>query len=201
MANFFKPAFRVLGVAECFRKSQLRSVVAAVSYRRDRVIDGVYLTFFTVGGLDATEKIISLIRESGRKDFNIVMLNGCIVSWFNIIDIREIYRATGIPTICLTYEESSGLSRFISEYFPGDTLRLKMYADLGDRELVYLRATKNYVYARYHGLSSEEVRRVLEATTLSGKVPEPLRVAQSVARAVHGLLEKWSPETLGSRGR
>lgn len=199
MASFAKPAFRVLGIAECFRRTQSRSVVAAVSYRRDRVIDGVYLTFFTVGGLDATEKIISLVRESGREDFNVIMVNGCVVSWFNILDLRRIFEETSIPVMCITYEQSSGLARFIDEYFPGDSVRMRMYLQLEERELVYVRPARSYVYVRYQGLTSEDVRKVLDATTLTGKVPEPLRTAQAIARAVHSFLEAWSPEVLGTR--
>ncbi|MEM0223126.1 MAG: DUF99 family protein [Thermofilum sp.] len=198
-SGFVKPAFRVLGVAECFRKSQARSVVAAVSYRRDRVIDGVYLTFFNVGGLDATEKIISLVRESGRKDFNVIMVNGCVLSWFNVLDLKKIHEGTGIPVMCLTYEESSGLERFIKEYFPGDTARMRMYLDLGERELVYVRAARSYVYVRYQGLTAEDVRKILDSTTLTGRVPEPLRTAQTIARAVHSFLESRFPEVLGTR--
>jgi len=193
---FTKPAFRALGVAECFRKRNARSVIAAVSYRRDRVIDGVYLDFVTVGGLDATERIVSLVERTGRKDFNVVMVNGCVISWFNIVDVKAMFDALGVPAICVTYEESAGLREYIERYFPGDSERLKLYEKLGERELVYIRNTRSYVYVRYAGLGRDEVRRVLEATTLSGQVPEPLRVAQAVARAVHELLERDSPDLL-----
>ena len=193
---FTKPAFRALGVAECFRKRNARSVIAAVSYRRDRVIDGVYLDFVTVGGLDATERIVSLVERTGRKDFNVVMVNGCVISWFNIVDVKAMFDALGVPAICVTYEESAGLREYIERYFPGDSERLKLYEKLGERELVYIRNTRSYVYVRYAGLGRDEVRRVLEATTLTGQVPEPLRVAQAVARAVHELLERDSPDLL-----
>uniref|UniRef100_A0A7C4F8U1 UPF0215 protein ENV17_03960 n=1 Tax=Thermofilum pendens TaxID=2269 RepID=A0A7C4F8U1_THEPE len=196
---FTKPAFRVLGVAECFRKKNARSVIAAVSYRRDRVIDGVYLDFITVGGLDATERIVSLVERTGRKDFNLVMVNGCIISWFNIVDVKAIFDSLGIPAVCVTYEESPGLREFIERYFPQDVGRLRLYEKLGERELVYVRSTKSYVYVRYAGLGRDEVRRVLEATTLSGQVPEPLRIAQAVARAVHELLERDAPDILRAR--
>jgi endonuclease V-like protein UPF0215 family len=196
---FTKPAFRVLGVAECFRKRNARSVIAAVSYRRDRVIDGVYLGFITVGGLDATERIVSLVERTGRKDFNVVMVNGCIISWFNIVDVKAIFDSLSVPAVCVTYEESPGLREFIERYFPGDAERLRLYEKLGERELVYIRSTRSYVYVRYAGLGRDEVRRVLEATTISGQVPEPLRVAQAVARAVHELLEREAPDLLRAR--
>lgn len=186
----FKPGFRVFGIAECFRKTNAFSIVAGVSYRRDRIIDGVYVTKTRVGGLDATQKVIELVKGSGRKDINVMMLNGCIISWFNVIDIGEVYEKTRIPVICVSYEKSEGLEKYIKEYFPGDNLRLSLYKKLGERKLVYIKSTGKYVYIRSAGLPMNEVRTVLDAVTFSGKVPEPLRIAQMVARSIHVFLEE-----------
>ncbi len=196
--QFTKPAFRVLGMAECFNKKQRKSVLAAVSYRRDGIIDGVYLTWLTVGGLDATEKILELVRNTGRQDFNAVMLNGCIISWFNIVDIKTLHRELSVPVVCLSYEESGGLEKFLEKYFPGDERRLKMYSNLGERRLVYISSSRSYVYARYEGIEEEDLRELLNAVTKHGKVPEPLRIAQSIARAVYLFLEANNPSFLQS---
>ncbi|QOJ78364.1 DUF99 family protein [Infirmifilum lucidum] len=194
--QFTKPAFRVLGMAECFNKKLRKSILAAVSYRRDGIVDGVYLTWLTVGGLDATEKIVELVRNTGRQDINAVMLNGCIISWFNIVDIKTLYRELGIPVVCLSYEESSGLEKFLEKYFPGDEGRLKMYSNLGERRLVYISSSRSYVYARYEGIGEEDLRELLNAVTKHGKVPEPLRIAQSIARAIYLFLEENDPSFL-----
>lgn len=180
----YKTGFRALGLAERFARNERLSVLAGVVQRRDLVVDGVYFTGLTVGGLDATEKIVSLVRESGRRDVNVILTNGCIVSWFNIIDIERVYRDTGVPVICVSYEESEGLEKYIREYFPGDEERLSLYRRLGPREKMYLRRAGRYLYVRYAGLEREEARSVLEAFSLGG-VPEPLRVAQAVARAAY----------------
>ncbi|RLE60770.1 MAG: DUF99 domain-containing protein [Thermoprotei archaeon] len=186
----FKPGYRVFGIAECFRKTNTFSIIVGVSYRRDRIIDGVYVTRTQVGGLDATQRIIELVKGSGRKDINVILLNGCIISWFNIVDIEELYEKTGIPVICVSYEESEGLEKYIREYFPGDNLRLSLYKKLGERKLVYIKSTGKYVYIRSTGLSMSDVRTVLNAVTFNGKVPEPLRIAQMVARSIHDFLER-----------
>lgn len=198
MVHLSKPAFRVLGIAECFDKRKRKSILAALSYRRDGYVDGVYLTWVTVGGLDATEKIVSLVKSTERKDFNVLMLNGCIISWFNVVDLEALYKETGTPVICLSYEESGGLEEYIREYFPGDEVRLEMYRRLGKRELVYVKSTGSYVYARYVGISKAEVRELLSLVTKHGKVPEPLRLAQAVARAVYTFLETSDPAFLES---
>jgi len=193
-----KPAFRVLGIAESFDRKLKKSIAVGVSYRRDGIVDGVYLTWLTVGGLDATEKILNLVRGTGRRDFNVVMLNGCIISWFNIVDIATLYKELSIPVVCLSYEESRGLEKYLSEYFPGDSKRFGMYLGLGERRLVYIKRTGSYVYARYVGINEEELRELLNAVTLHGKVPEPLRVAQTIARSVYEFLRVNDPAFLST---
>jgi endonuclease V-like protein UPF0215 family len=192
-----KPAFRVLGISECFRKHAKKSVLAAIVYRRDGYIDGVYFTFTSIGGMDATDSILGLYKSMNRKDINVIMLNGCIISWFNIVDLKRLNKETGLPVICVSYEESKGIEKYIREYFPGDTQRINAYRGLGQRQLVYVRPTQSYVYVRAEGLSLEEARQILDATTKTGKVPEPLRISQMIARAVHTFLEAADPLLLG----
>ncbi|MEM3782788.1 MAG: DUF99 family protein, partial [Thermofilum sp.] len=68
-----KPAFRVLGISECFRKRAKKSVLAAIVYRRDGYLDGVYFTFTSIGGMDATDSILGLYKSMNRKDINVIM--------------------------------------------------------------------------------------------------------------------------------
>jgi len=180
----FKKGLRCLGISESFRKNHPLSVLAGVVMRRDRIVDGVSITYITVGGLDATEGVIRLFRGLRRNDISFVMLNGCIISWYNIVDLERVYEEVGVPLICVTYEESSGLEDVIKKRFPKDCeVRLELYRKLGRRELIVLK-TGYPVYVRYYGLEKWQVRELLNAFTLCGRQPEPLRVAALVARAV-----------------
>ncbi|RLE86952.1 MAG: DUF99 domain-containing protein [Thermoprotei archaeon] len=180
----YKKGFRCLGIAESFRRGIPKSILCGVVMRRDLVIDGVALATATVGGLDATEGVLAIYRSLGRSDINCVMINGCIISWFNIIDLRRVYEETGVPLISVTYEESPGIEQFIRRYFGEDEERLRLYRSLGPREEVYVRRTRARVFVRYYGMGRREVEAVLNAFTTHGRVPEPLRVANLVARAV-----------------
>lgn len=151
--------------------------------RKDLRIDGVAWTTLTVGGMDATTRVVSLILSFARRDLNLVMLSGCVVAWFNIIDIGTVYERTGIPLVCITYEKSEGLEGYITTYFPGDRERLVAYQTLGERVPARL-ATGHGVYIRALGISDEEAARVSSALTFDGKVPEPIRVARLCARGI-----------------
>ena len=188
----YKKGFRCLGVAESFRRDLPWSVLAGVVMRRDLIIDGFSFSRATVGGLDATESVVELYRRMGRSDISVIMVGGCIISWFNMVDVERVFEATGVPTMCVTYEESDGLEKYIEAYFDGEDARrrLKMYRRLGPRERVYIRRTGHTVFVRYSGMSLRDARNVVNAYTLSGSVPEPLRVAGLLARGVLRFLDE-----------
>ncbi len=177
-----KPALRILGVAESFVRSRPESVLAGVVMRADLRVDGIAYASATVGGDDATEAVLRIYEDLNRSDVNALLLSGVAVSWFNIINIQEVFKRTGKPLICLTYEASPGLEKYIREHFPEPEEKLRRYERLGVREPVKLK-TGYEVYVRVLGANAEEARILLNKFTLDGRVPEPVRVARLAARA------------------
>ena len=177
-----KPALRVLGIAESFVRSNPISILAGVVMRADLRVDGLAYARATVGGDDATEAVLDLYCQLDRSDVNVLLLSGLAISWFNIIDLREVSVRIQKPVICLTYEESPGLENYIREYFPEPEEKLRRYASSGERTSVLLK-TGFEVYVRAFGASIEETRTLLNKFTRDGRVPEPVRVARLAARA------------------
>lgn len=151
--------------------------------RRDLVIDGVAYGKTSVGGDDATKSIVSLYRKFRRNDVNLLMVSGAILSLYNIIDVDELSRRTKLPVVCLTYKETSGIEGSIREHFPETADRkLEAYKKLGRRKRIRL-STGKYVFARTAGIESDQAKPILEMFTLQGSIPEPVRVARTLARA------------------
>lgn len=186
----FKKGFRVLGVAESFNPDVgSRAALAGVIMRADGVIDGYVLGHCTVGGMDSTGSIIEMTRRLGREDINLLMLNGCVISLFNIVNLALLSRETGLPLICVTYNPSEGLDERIRERFPTDwEERLAVHRSNGEREEMRLR-TGHIIYVRRMGPTRREALTVLNMLTRHGRIPEPLRLAKGLARA---LLEYWA---------
>ena len=108
-------------------------------------------------------------------------LSGCVISWFNVIDLNRVYERISIPLICLTYEESEGLEKYFKDYFPSDyQRRLETYKRNGDRVRVRLK-TGHDVFVRCLGISVRDAIRVLNSFTMYGRYPEPVRVARILA--------------------
>lgn len=177
-----KKAIRAVGVAESFRPSARRSTLAGVVARTDLVVDGFVLGAATVGGDDATAAVVRMWRRLRREDVNLVLLNGCVISRYNIIDVDLLSRRTGVPVVCLTYNETRGIEDAIRRNFPDPGERLESYRRLGPRTPVTLR-TGHRVYLRVSGMETADAKKVLDAFTLQGGVPEPVRLARLLARA------------------
>lgn len=180
----WKTGVRVLGVSESFKRGQERSVVVGVVMRGDLRIDGFGFCRPHVGGMDATEKLISMYRRMERGDIRAWILGGGVISWFNIVDLVWLSEQTGLPVVCVSYEESEGLEKYIREYFPDDwNERLDVLDKAGDRRSVTLE-TGHSIFVVTSGIGIRRAKRLIDLFTLDGKVPEPVRVARNLAAAV-----------------
>jgi uncharacterized protein len=175
-------AIRAFGVAESFRPDAKKSVLAGVVMRTDLVVDGFVFGAATVGGDDATSSVLRMFRKLKRADVNIILLSGCIISRYNIIDVDEVARRSKLPVVCLTYKESRGIERAIKDHFERPDERIEKYRKLGGRTRILLH-TGHKAYVRNAEVSDEDAKAVLDAFTLQGTIPEPIRLARLLARS------------------
>ena len=181
-----KKGLRALGIAESFSGRE-HSTLAGIVMRKDLIIDGFAFSRVTVGGMDATDAVLEIVTTLNRRDINVILLSGCVIAFFNIIDPGQVHDRTGLPVICVTYEASSGLEEEILHHFPGDAARLDAYRSLGKRIPLTL-PDGQIMYLRSWGLDPADAGRLCTAFTCEGKIPEPLRVARLAARAAHGFV-------------
>jgi endonuclease V-like protein UPF0215 family len=175
-----KKGLRALGIAESYTGRSV-SKLAGVVMRKDLRIDGFTFSTVSVGGMDATESVLRMVEELERTDVNVIMLSGCVIAWFNVIDPAKIEKETGKPVICVTYEDSNGLLDEIRHHFPNDTRRISAYTNLGERTRIELH-THQSVFIRCWGIETSDGARLCDNFTIDGKIPEPLRVARLCAR-------------------
>ncbi len=181
----WKKGVRVLGVAESFEKSESRSIMAGVVMRGDLRIDGFSVCTPTIGGNDSTDALVSMFNRLDRKDIRAWMLGGSIVSWFNIVDISALHESTNTPVICVSYHPSEGIEKYLEEYFPDDwKIRLGLLERTGDRKRIQL-GTGHSLYISVSGIGVSRAKNLLDKLTIDGRVPEPVRVARTIAAGLH----------------
>ena len=178
-----KKGLRVLGIAESFAKTSICSTLTGIVMRRDLVIDGMVFGNVTIEGNDSTQNILSMYRSLRRNDINCIMLNGLVISMYNIIDGEELEKSTSVPVIAITFKDSEGLEGAINHHFSNDSkMKLDQYRKLGKRDTILLRTGK-ILFVRYWGINLEEASTIVNSFTLQGSIPEPIRIAKLAARA------------------
>jgi uncharacterized protein len=175
-----KKGIRVLAIAESFRKTDKKSILAGIVMRRDFIIDGFVYGYVTVGGNDSTDIVLSMVHKLGRNDINCILLGGLIISLFNIINGKHINETTGLPVIGISYKRSSGLQDSI--YGNNEEQKIQDYLRLDERIPLVLWTGKT-VFVRHWGVNFADASNLLNSLVIQGAKPEPLRLATMAARA------------------
>jgi len=179
-----KKGLRGLAIAESFRQNSRKSILSGIVMRRDFVIDGFVFGSTTLDADDATDVILQMYEDLKRPDISFVLISGLIISMYNIIDIKKIHESLKIPIIGVTYHDSEGIEDSIKHHFPDSyKSKIKNYQKLGNREKITLH-TSSDVFVRKEGCTLNEVKYLLNELTLQGSFPEPLRVAQLLAKSL-----------------
>ncbi len=182
--HVWKPGVRAIGVAESFAREDRHSTVVGVVMRGDFRVDGLGICTPTVGGVDSTQALIDMYRRLNRRDIRAWMLGGSVISWFNPLDLQQIHETTSVPIVCVSYDPSQGIERYIKEYFPNDWMqRMSVIQRNGERTEVQL-SSGHQVFLNVFGMGIDRARSLVDQFTLDGRVPEPIRVARIIASSI-----------------
>lgn len=189
-----KHGLRALGIAESFKRELIpeKSLLAGVIMRGDFFIDGFGFIFITLGGLDATEKIIKLVKYINRPDVSFIMLSGTVIALYNVVDLHKLYEEIKLPIIAISYEESKGIDKYLLERPQGEE-RLRIHKRNGPRLMVKLKNGLD-IYIRPIGLDKDTAVKLINRFTIHGRYPEPIRVAKSLSRSILQFLNSHSNE-------
>ncbi len=180
-----KPEIRVLGIDDGVFIPHTKGVVDVIGivFRGGYWLDGVMRTQVEIDGMDATEKIASMIVESPHYDqLRVIMLNGVTMAGFNVVDIEGLYEKLKLPVIAVTRDKPnfSDIKKALQN-LPQSEERWKAIEKAGKLIKVYTRSGEEPIYAHVVGVSEEDAERILKNTSTRSNIPEALRVAHLVA--------------------
>jgi hypothetical protein len=164
-------------------KKKGKDVLIGVICRGGIAIDGLLKTEIEIDGLDATEKIIEKTLKTKHKDLRVMMLDGITFAGFNTVDIKEVYRRTGLPVIVVNRKKPN-FKKFIStlKKLPQSGKRLKCVENAGP---VYWTKVKNRrVCFQCSGIRKEDSEKIIKVTSTMSLIPEPLRIAHLIATGI-----------------
>ena len=181
-----KSEIRVLGVddGQFTPRTQGAVIVVGVVFRGGCWIDGVMHTRVAIDGLDATEKLALMINDSPhRKQLRVVMFNGLTFAGFNIVDIKRLNVATGLPIIVLTRDmpDLEAIHRALKN-LPNSEERWQMVLQGGEIHKITCKGSKSYMGLA--GISLADALKIVQLTSTRSSFPEPLRVAHLIASGI-----------------
>lgn len=151
------------------------AVIGAVCSRTR--LDGVLSGRVRRDGANATERIAELIAGSAfRGHLQAVLLQGIAVAGFNVVDIHGLAARLGLPVLVVARRrpDLAAIQRALT-HLKGWERRWRLIERAGPMEPV------RGVYVQRAGLDRHSAEQLLAATTLHGKLPEPLRLAHLIA--------------------
>ena len=189
-----KPEIRVLGVDDGIFVPHTKGKVDVIGvvYRGGYWLDGVMRTEVIVDGMDATEKIASMIKNSPHYDqLRVVVLDGITFAGFNVVDINSLFKMVNLPVIAVAREKPD-LEKIKKalENLPEYERRWQTIESAGKIIEVQTRNTEEPVYMQIAGISQEDAEKILKSTSTRSNIPEALRVAHIIATGLTRLEEK-----------
>jgi len=192
--QYIKPEIRVLGVDDGIFVPHTKGKVDVIGvvYRGGYWLDGVMRTEVVVDGLDATEKIASMIKKSPHYDqLRVVVLDGITFAGFNVVDINELFKRVDLPVIAVTREKPDLVQiKKALENVPERERRWKAIESAGEIIKVQTRNIEEVVYMQIAGISQKDAEKILRNTSTRSNIPEALRVAHIIASGLARSEEK-----------
>jgi hypothetical protein len=141
--------------------------------------DGVLISRVRRDGVNATERMAELVCDSPFSHVQAVLLQGIAVAGFNVVDIHGLAERIERPVlvVCRRRPDLGAIRRALARIAGGDK-KWQLVERAGEVEPL------EGLFVQRAGLTTARARELLRATTLHGKLPEPLRLAHVIAGAI-----------------
>ena len=180
-----KSEIRTIGIDDgCFIPKTKGTVdIVGVVYRGANWFEGFIHSKVTIDGLDAIEKIISMIKNSPfYRELRVIFLDGITFGGFNVVDINKLYYLIDLPVISITREEPDLKSIEAALHnLPDFEVRWQSIMNSGKLIEVKIPNNENSIYIQTAGILEEDAKNIIKKMSTKSNVPEPLRVAHIIA--------------------
>ena len=192
--RYIKSEIRVLGIDDgrFIPRSKGTAIVVGVVYRGGCWFEGVMCTNVTIDGLDATEKIAYMIKNSSYYgELPVIVLDGVTFAGFNVVDISKLSCNVDLPVISVVREKPDMKKiRNALKNLPDFPKRWQAMENAGELFGVEIGDGENFVYVQMAGILREDAVKILKLTSIRSNIPEALRVAHIIASGLSPCMEK-----------
>jgi hypothetical protein len=172
---------RYLGVDDApFGRKRGSSVLVVGAVCRGVALDGVLSTKVRRDGWNATDKLSEMIVTSKfRAQLHAILLDGVAVGGLNVVDLELLHERTRLPvlTVIRRKPDMRAVARACSR-LPRPEKRMEIIRRAGPVH------RGESAWFQSVGLSFDVARSLLSFLTVSGNIPEPVRLAHLIAGGV-----------------
>jgi endonuclease V-like protein UPF0215 family len=148
-------------------------------------LEGVIRTYIKKDGLDATGRLVEMVKESKHYgQVRVVMLNGVTMGGFNVVDMEALYEDTGIPVISVMRKPPDMASiRSALEHLSDPEYRYGLILKAGKAVEVSTKRGEP-IYVQCKGIDAEPAASIVLSSATHSRIPEPVRVAHLIATGI-----------------
>lgn len=186
--------FRVVGVEDggFFKESTkyTRQTLLVCILLRGVQIAGFQTNTITVDGLDASNKLIAMLRHWS---FDAVILAGVSFAGFNLVDPTMVFEEFGKPVVVIsrTKPDNVAVKNALFRHFEDWRVRWSVFEKLGPVHQVVSKEEEPPLYVEVVGATAGWATKLIRASAACCRVPEPIRVAKLIARGLtRGVLQR-----------
>ncbi len=148
-------------------------------------LEGVVRTYIKKDGLDATRRLVEMVKESKHYgQVRVVMLNGVTMGGFNVVDIETLHGDTGIPVISIMRKppDMESIKKALINLDQPE-LRYDLIQKAG-KALKVPMPRGEPIYIQSRGIDVEQAANIVLASATHSRIPEPVRVAHLIATGI-----------------
>lgn len=164
-----------------FARSHRGDVLVVGAVFAGERLDGVISTRVRRDGINSTQRLIDCIARSKYfKQLQAILLQGINFAGFNVIDLAQLHRATGLPVMVVARRPPDfvAIREALLQRVQGGARKWALIEAAGPMEPVA------GVYVQRCGITPEDAAQLLTRLQQHGQLPEPLRVAHMIAGGV-----------------
>jgi endonuclease V-like protein UPF0215 family len=144
-------------------------------------LDGVLSGRVQRDGTDSTRRMVQLVSGSQfTEHVRAVLLQGIAVAGFNVVDVEQLHEELGVPVLVVARRppDLEAMRVYLEHRVRGARRKWRLIRAAGPMEPM------RGIWVQRTGIGPRGAEQLLAATTLHGKIPEPLRLAHLIAGGV-----------------
>ena len=183
-----KRGYKIFAIRDSpFKKKQKKVFVVGVTWRLSQIVEGFSRGVIEKDGYDSTDVIAGLAKpKTSGSQLKCIMLWGCTIGGLNIIDLNRLYGITNIPVISVL--DRNPRIHLVKQILNQLGQRSKISVLESNGPYSQFKVGRWRLYLNFKGIKERECLELVNSSLITGKIPEPLRLAHIAARLLYDLL-------------